>query len=314
MQAAQDITIGARLNKTQFQYTMNDADPGELQPMGELVPRQVPAPSPESSMSPPTSSLMPGQCSTSRSSATKSPPVTASCPTPSTTRSMTPSGSASSRPCTPPCSNTACHSGGQSQDFSTGPEALNGIYVKSSSGQQVPISTLVDSVVKVAPLVINHQGQFPSVTISFNLAPGTAIGQAGRCHRESCCKGVGPATLPADELSGQRSSAFGASLSSTPILIGASLSRHLSHPRYSVREPDPPNHHYLDPAVGRPRGAAVADGGSLRSERDCDRRHHPADRHRQEERHHAGGFPPSIVERRQRGLTTPSSKQSTKPA
>src|SRR4029077_6435212 len=62
--------------------------------------------------------------------------------------------------------------------FQYSPEALNGIYVKSSSGQQVPLSTLVDSVVKVAPLVVNHQGQFPSVTISFNLLPGTAIGQA----------------------------------------------------------------------------------------------------------------------------------------
>jgi multidrug efflux pump subunit AcrB len=60
--------------------------------------------------------------------------------------------------------------------FQYGPEALNGIYVKSSTGQQVPISTLVDSVIKVSPLVINHQGQFPSVTISFNLAPGIALG------------------------------------------------------------------------------------------------------------------------------------------
>ena len=42
----------------------------------------------------------------------------------------------------------------------------------------MPISTLVDSVIKVAPLVINHQGQFRSVTLSFNLAPGTALGQA----------------------------------------------------------------------------------------------------------------------------------------
>jgi multidrug efflux pump subunit AcrB len=58
------------------------------------------------------------------------------------------------------------------------PDALNNIYVKSSSGQQVPLSALVDSVVKVAPLVVNHQGQFPSVTISFNLAPGAAIGEA----------------------------------------------------------------------------------------------------------------------------------------
>src|ERR1035437_1039045 len=62
--------------------------------------------------------------------------------------------------------------------FQYGPQGLNGIYVRSSTGQQVPLSTLVDSVVKVAPLVINHQGQFSSVTISFNLVPGTAIGQA----------------------------------------------------------------------------------------------------------------------------------------
>ncbi len=66
--------------------------------------------------------------------------------------------------------------------FQYGPEALNGIYVKSSSGQQVPLSTLVDSVVKVAPLVVNHQGQFPSVTISFNLVPGTSIGPGGQRH------------------------------------------------------------------------------------------------------------------------------------
>src|SRR5262249_43367066 len=51
--------------------------------------------------------------------------------------------------------------------FQNGPEALRGIYLKSSSGQQIPLSALVDSAVKVAPLVINHQGQFPSVTISF---------------------------------------------------------------------------------------------------------------------------------------------------
>ena len=43
--------------------------------------------------------------------------------------------------------------------FQYSPEAWTGIYVKSSTGQ-VPLSTLVDSVVKVAPLVVNHQGQF----------------------------------------------------------------------------------------------------------------------------------------------------------
>jgi len=85
----------------------------------------------------------------------------------------------------------------------------------------VPLSTLVDSVVKVAPLVVNHTGQFPSVTISFNLAPGIAIGQAvsgiqkveKELHPRSRSRPVFRATPRHSETS----------LSSTPILIVASL-------------------------------------------------------------------------------------------
>ena len=62
--------------------------------------------------------------------------------------------------------------------FQYGPGALSAIYVTSATGQQVSLNTLVRSVERIAPIVINHQGQFPSVTISFNLTPGTAIGQA----------------------------------------------------------------------------------------------------------------------------------------
>jgi HAE1 family hydrophobic/amphiphilic exporter-1 len=105
--------------------------------------------------------------------------------------------------------------------FQYGPEALNGIYVKSSSGQQVPLSTLVDSVVKVAPLVINHQGQFPSVTISFNLAPGTAIGQAVSGIQKVEKELSAPLSLQTSFQGNAQ--AFGASLKSTPILILAAL-------------------------------------------------------------------------------------------
>jgi multidrug efflux pump subunit AcrB len=66
--------------------------------------------------------------------------------------------------------------------------------------------------------------------------------------------------------------------------------RHLSHPRHALRELDPPDHHHLNFAVCRRWGAVDADGSSLRSERDRDRRHHSADRDRQEKRHHAGRF------------------------
>jgi multidrug efflux pump subunit AcrB len=105
--------------------------------------------------------------------------------------------------------------------FQYGPEALNGIYVKSSSGQQVPISTLVDSAVKVAPLVVNHTGQFPSVTISFNLAPGFAIGQAVS-DIQAVEKTLHPPLSLQTSFQGN-AQAFGASLKSTPILILAAL-------------------------------------------------------------------------------------------
>src|ERR1700731_4427454 len=98
---------------------------------------------------------------------------------------------------------------------------LNGIYVKSSSGQQVPLSTLVDSVVKVAPLLINHQGQFPSVTISFNLAPGAAIGDAVSAIQRVEKELGAPLSLQTSFQGNAQ--AFGASLKSTPILIAASL-------------------------------------------------------------------------------------------
>jgi HAE1 family hydrophobic/amphiphilic exporter-1 len=105
--------------------------------------------------------------------------------------------------------------------FQYGPAALNDIYVRSSSGQQVPLSTLVDSVVTVSPLVVNHQGQFPSVTISFNLMPGTSIGQAVNAIQQ-VEKDLGKPLSLQTSFQGN-AQAFGASLSSTPILIVAAL-------------------------------------------------------------------------------------------
>jgi multidrug efflux pump subunit AcrB len=85
----------------------------------------------------------------------------------------------------------------------------------------VPISTLVDSVVKVAPLVINHQGQFPSVTISFNLAPGAALGDAVSAIQQAEKELGAPLSLQTSFQGNAQ--AFGASLNSTPILIVAAL-------------------------------------------------------------------------------------------
>src|SRR5271167_1843740 len=59
-----------------------------------------------------------------------------------------------------------------------GPNALSRIYATSSSGGEVPLSQFATITQTIAPIAVNHQGQFPSVTLSFNLAPNVAIGDA----------------------------------------------------------------------------------------------------------------------------------------
>jgi len=58
------------------------------------------------------------------------------------------------------------------------PRALTLLYLHSSSGQSVPLNTVSKLTQSLGPLVVNHSGQLPSVTVSFNLAPGTALGDA----------------------------------------------------------------------------------------------------------------------------------------
>jgi len=217
MQAAQDITVGARLNKTQFQYTLNDADPGELSHWSALFLDKFKA--------------VPGITDVATDQLSSGPLL-------DITIKRDVASSYGILPYT--IDNTLDDAFGQrivstmyttlqqyhvilevNPKFQYGPEALNGIYVKSSSGQQVPLSTLIDTVVKVAPLVVNHTGQFPSVTISFNLAPGTAIGQAVSSI-QAVEKELHPPLSVQTSFQGN-AQAFGASLKSTPILILASL-------------------------------------------------------------------------------------------
>jgi hydrophobe/amphiphile efflux-1 (HAE1) family protein len=101
--------------------------------------------------------------------------------------------------------------------------ALDSLYIKSPlTGSAVPLSSLVDvDASKVGPLSVSHQGQFPAVTLSFNLQPGIALGQAvdaiNKASRE-----IG---MPASVLASFQGNAeaFQASLSSAPILIAAAL-------------------------------------------------------------------------------------------
>ncbi len=101
------------------------------------------------------------------------------------------------------------------------PLSLNNIYVPAANGEQVPLNTLVKSVVKVAPIMVNHQGQFPSVTLSFNLKPGVSIGNAVAAIRHVEQQLGKPASL-ATSFQGN-AQAFLSSLSGMPVLIAATL-------------------------------------------------------------------------------------------
>jgi HAE1 family hydrophobic/amphiphilic exporter-1 len=102
--------------------------------------------------------------------------------------------------------------------FQLGPNALSRIYPKSAGGGMVPLSQLASITSSIAPLAINHQGQFPSVTLSFNLATNSTIGDAVAAIRKA-------AALPRSITTSFQGNAqaFQSSLSSTPILILAAL-------------------------------------------------------------------------------------------
>jgi multidrug efflux pump len=105
--------------------------------------------------------------------------------------------------------------------FQNDPSDLTNIYVKSSTGQQVPLSTFSHFVTSPAPLAINHQGQFPVVTISFNLAPGESLGKATKVIAQAEQEMGMPVSIhPSFQ---GTAAAFQNSLASEPWLILAAL-------------------------------------------------------------------------------------------
>ena len=105
--------------------------------------------------------------------------------------------------------------------FQQSPEVLKDIYVRSVNGSQVRLSTFTRFAPSTTALAVNHQGQFPAVTLSFNLAPGVALGDAvtaiAAAERE-----IGfPASIRASFQG--TAQAFQASLANEPLLILAAL-------------------------------------------------------------------------------------------
>ena len=217
MQAAQDITIGGRVSRTQYQFTLTDPDPGELNHWSALFLDRLKS--------------VPGIADVASDQQNAGPLL-------DITINRDAASSYGILPAT--IDNTLSDAFGQrivssiltqqnqyhvvlevQPQFQFGPSAMSDIYLNSSSGQQVPLSTLVTATEKVAPLVVNHQGQFPSTTISFNLLPGTSIGSAVAAIQQAGKQLGKPAALVTSFQGNAQ--AFQSSLSSTPLLIAAAL-------------------------------------------------------------------------------------------
>jgi hydrophobe/amphiphile efflux-1 (HAE1) family protein len=217
MQAAQDITVGARLSKTQYQYTLTDADSNELNHLSAIFLEKLRS--------------IPGITGVTTDQQNAGPRLNAT-----VNRQV-----ASSFGILPSSvDNTLDDAFGQrivstmftalnqyhvvlevDPRFQTSPAALQQIYLNSSAGQQVPLSTLTKSTITTAPIVVNHQGMFPSTTISFNLKPGVALGDAVAAIQQFEQQSGKPASLTTTFQG--NANAFQAALGGELILVLAAL-------------------------------------------------------------------------------------------
>jgi multidrug efflux pump len=101
------------------------------------------------------------------------------------------------------------------------PDALQSVYVPSKSGALVPLATFSHYEPANTPLAVNHQAQFPSVTLSFNLAEGVSLGEATQLIEKADRELNLPGTIHASFQG--TAAAFQSSLSSEPVLILAAL-------------------------------------------------------------------------------------------
>jgi len=219
LQVAQDINVGGRLARTQYQYTLLDADLGELDTWAPKILAKL-----------------------------KTLPelrdVASDQQTGGATLTLTIDRDQAARFGIQPAliDNTLYDAYGQREvtqyftqlnsyhvvmevlpELQDQPNTLNSLYVNSPvTGQQVPLNTLVKWTTRPTTfLSINHQDQFPAVTLSFNLAPGVALGQAVAAVNGAEAAIGTPASLTGTFQGNAQ--AFQASLASEPYLIAAAI-------------------------------------------------------------------------------------------
>ena len=218
MQASQDINVGARASRTQYQYTLEDTDLGELDawaPRLLTALRRIP--------------FLQDVASDQQSGGAA--------------LALEIDRDAASRFGIMPqeIDDTLYDAFGQRQvatmftqlnqykvileadpDWQVAPENLQDLYLRSPiTGQQVPLSALAKVTPTVRPLTVSHQGRFPAVTLSFNLAPGVALGQAVAAI-EDLERSLGKPDTLRTAFQGN-AQAFQSSLSTQPYLILAAI-------------------------------------------------------------------------------------------
>jgi hydrophobe/amphiphile efflux-1 (HAE1) family protein len=174
MQAGQDISVGAHLTRTQYQYTLTDTDSDELDHWAPVVLQHMMA--------------LPGlrdvasdqQIAAAHLSLTVDRTTAARLGVSMQMVDNTLYDAFGAREV-----GTIYTASNQyriilevQRAFQEDAASLAMIFVPGSNGVQVPLSSFISMVPKAEPLVVNHLGEFPAVTLSFNLAPGTSLGQA----------------------------------------------------------------------------------------------------------------------------------------
>ena len=217
MQPVQDLSVEDRVSRTQFQYTLEDADPKELNQWSEaFVTKLQTLPELRDVASDLQNSGLQARVVLDRTTASR-------------------------LGITPQMLDDALYDAFGQRQISTmftqlnqyrvvleappgmlqRPEDLQNIYVRSASGGAVPLSAFTRLETTTAPLAINHQGQFPAVTVSFNLAPGVSLGDAVKV-----IEGVKREIDMPPSIKGSfqgTAQAFRASLVNTPFLILAAV-------------------------------------------------------------------------------------------
>ena len=217
MQAVQDVQIDSRVTRTQYQYTLQDADAAELaQWAPRLLERLRASPVLADVASDQQTSGLQLHVEVDRDKASRLNVLTQA------------------------IDDTLYDAFGQRQvsiiftqlnqyrvvlevepKFQLNQDALRQIYVKSTTGQMVPLNAFCTLSILSAPLAITHQGQFPSVTLSFNIQPGSSLGAAVEAIQQAAHEIGLPNTIETT-FSGSAAE-FRSSLTSTPLLILAAI-------------------------------------------------------------------------------------------